>query len=137
MRVKKGRLFTFVCSKVNLNSVPTNTWWVDSGATTQTSVSMQGCIWSRKPSDAQRFIHVGDGNEVPVEAIDIFRLFFETGPFIELTETYVVPSFKWNLISISILDKYGYSCSFGDKKFSLFLNSSLVATSFLIDSLYM
>ena len=88
-RVKKGRLFTFVCSEVNLTSVPSNTWWVDSGATTHTSVSMQGCLWSRKPSDAERFIYVGDGNAVPVEAIGTFRLSFDTSHFIELRETYV------------------------------------------------
>lgn len=136
-RIKKGRFFTFVCSEVNLTSVPSNTWWVDSGATTHTSISMQGCIWSRKPSDAERFIYVGDGNAVPVEAIGIFRLSFETGHFVELRETYVVPSFRRNLVSISVLDKYGYSCSFGDNKFILFLNSSLVATGSLIDNLYM
>ncbi|TYK01053.1 retrovirus-related Pol polyprotein from transposon TNT 1-94 [Cucumis melo var. makuwa] len=33
-RVKKGKLLTFVCSQVNLASVPTDTWWIDSGATT-------------------------------------------------------------------------------------------------------
>ena len=136
-RIKKGRLFTFVCSEVNLTSVPSNTWWVDSGATTHTSVSMQGCIWSRKPSDAERFIYVGDGNAVAVEAIGTFRLSFDTGHFVELRETYVVPSVRRNLVSISVLDKYGYSCSFGDNKFSLFLNSSLVATGLLIDNLSM
>jgi hypothetical protein len=136
-RTKKGRLFTFVCSEVNLTSVPSNTWWIDSGATIHTSISMQGCLWSRLPSDDERFIFVGDGNAVPVEAIGTFRLSFDTGHFIELRDTYVVPSFRRNLISISVLDKYGYSCSFGNNKFSLFLNSTLVATGSLIDNLYM
>ncbi|XP_074336653.1 uncharacterized protein LOC141673816 [Apium graveolens] len=102
--IKKGRLFTFVCSEVNLTSVPSNTWWV--GATTHTSVSMQGYIWSQKPSDAERFIYVGDGNAVAVEAIGTFRLSFETGHIVELRDTYVVLSFRWNLDSIFVLDKY-------------------------------
>ena len=38
--VKKGKLLTLVCSEVNLASVPTYTWWVDSGATTHVSMSM-------------------------------------------------------------------------------------------------
>ena len=136
-RVKKGELLAFVCSEVNLTSVPSNTWWVDSGATTHTSISLQGCLWSRPPSDAERFIYVGDGKAVPVEAIGTFRLSFETGHFIELKETYVVPSFRRNLISISALDKFGFSCSFGNNKFSLFLSSTLIATGSLIDKLYM
>ena len=32
--VKKGKSLTLVCSKVNLAFVRKDTWWVDSGATT-------------------------------------------------------------------------------------------------------
>ena len=57
----------------------------------------------------------------------------------DLNETFVVPSFRQNLVSISVLDKLGYSCSFKNNKFSLFQNSNLVGTSSLsyIDNLYM
>ena len=57
----------------------------------------------------------------------------------DLNETYVVPSFRWNLVYISILDKFGYTCSFGNNKFSLFQNSNLVGTGSLsyVDNLYM
>ena len=57
----------------------------------------------------------------------------------DLNETYVVPSFRRNLVSISILDKFGYTCSFGNNKFSLFQNSNLVSTGSLsyVDNLYM
>jgi len=37
---KKDMFFTLVCSEVNLASVPRNTLWLDSGATTYISVSM-------------------------------------------------------------------------------------------------
>ena len=33
-RVKKGIFPILVCSEINLASVPRDTWWVDSGATT-------------------------------------------------------------------------------------------------------
>nr|KYP35884.1 Retrovirus-related Pol polyprotein from transposon TNT 1-94 [Cajanus cajan] len=68
-RVKKGNFLSFVCFGVNFAFVPHDTWWVDSGATTHISVSMQGCLWSRLQSDDERFIYVGDGNKVTVEAI--------------------------------------------------------------------
>ena len=38
--VKKGMLLTLVCSKVNLASVPSHTWWIDSGVTTHICVYM-------------------------------------------------------------------------------------------------
>ena len=53
-RKKKGTFLALVCSEVNLASVPRNTWWLDSGATSNISVSMQGCLSYRKPSDAER-----------------------------------------------------------------------------------
>ena len=57
----------------------------------------------------------------------------------DLNETYVVSSFRRNLVSIFILDKIGYTCSFGNNKFSLFHNSNLVGTGSLsyVDNLYM
>ena len=43
-RAKKDMLLNLVCSVVNLTSVPRHTWWIDSGATTHISVSMQDCL---------------------------------------------------------------------------------------------
>ncbi|RDX83184.1 hypothetical protein CR513_35928, partial [Mucuna pruriens] len=43
-----------------------DTWWVDSDATTHISVTMQGCLWSRPPSDDERFTFVSDDNKVAV-----------------------------------------------------------------------
>ena len=112
---------------------------MDSSATTHISVSMQGCLSCRKPVDAERFIYVGDGNRIEVEAIGTFRLLLKSGTYLELKETFIVPSFRRNLISVSILDKFGYSCSFGNNKFSLFCNSTLVGSGSLSgnDNLYL
>ena len=72
--MKKGKFLTLVCSEVNLAFVRKDTWWVDSGATTHISMTMQGCLWSQPPSDDERFIFVGDCKKVTVEAIGTFRL---------------------------------------------------------------
>ena len=37
-----------------------DSWCVDSGATTHISMSLQGCLWSCSPTDAERFIYVGN-----------------------------------------------------------------------------
>ena len=55
----------------------------------------------------------------------------------DLFETFVVSSFRRNLISISSLDKFGFSCSFGNNKVSLYQNSNMVGSGSLIDNLYM
>ena len=135
-RAKKGMILAYVCSEVNLSFAPMNTWWVDSGATTHISNSMQGCLWSRPPSDAERFIYVADDNKVAVEAVGTFRLCFKTGFYLDLFETFYVLSFRRNSVSISRLDKFGYHCSFGNNKVSLFQNSNLICSGHLIDNLY-
>ena len=132
-------LLSLVCSEVNLTLVPSDMWWIDSCATTHINVSMQGCLRCWKPSDGERYIYVGDCKTVEVEAIGNFRLLLKTGFYLDLDETYFVPSFRRNLISISSLDKFGFFCSFGNGKFSLFHNSKLVSSGSLSgdDNLYM
>ena len=76
-----------VCSKVNLDSIHRNTWWIDSGATTHISVSMQSCLSYIMPNDAERFIYVGDVKSVEVEATGHFRLILKTGIYLDLKET--------------------------------------------------
>ena len=81
---------------------------------------------------------MGDGKTAKVEAIRTFRL-LKTGIYLDLKETYVVPSFRRNLISIFVLGKYGYYCSFGNSKFNHSLNSKVIGTGFLSmhDNLYL
>lgn len=54
-----------------------------------------------------------------------------------MIETFVLPSIRRNLISISILDKSGYTCSFGNNKFSLSYDSNVVGYDSLNDNLDM
>ena len=65
---------------------------------------------------------MGDDKIVEVQAIGKFRLLLKTG----------------NLISVSALDKFGFSCSFGNGIFSLFHDSKLVGSGSLLlnDNLY-
>ena len=69
---------------------------------------MQGCLSNRAPNDAKRFIYVGDGKSVEVEATGHFRLLLKTRIYFDLKETFIVPSFRWNIVSIYVLDKLGY-----------------------------
>jgi len=78
------------------------------GATTNISVSMHGCLRYRKPIDSERWIYVGDGKSMEVEAIGHFRLLLCIGFYLDLKDTFVVPSFRRNLVLVSYLDKLGY-----------------------------
>ena len=81
---------------------------------------------------------MGDGKKVEVETIRKFRLLLKTRFYLDLDETFIIQTFRRNLISISGLDKSGYSCSFGYEKFSWFHDSKLVGSGSLsgYDNLY-
>ena len=86
--------------------------------------------------DAERLIYMGNGNKALVEAIGLFRLQLESGCYLDLDETFYVLSFRRNLVFVSHLDKFGYSCSFRNGKVSLFQYSNMIDTSSLVDNLY-
>jgi hypothetical protein len=121
-----------------LVSVSIDTWWIDSGATTHIFVSIQGCRNYRKPRNGERYIYVGDNNKAEVETIGHFSLLLKTSSYLVLFDTFVMSSFRRNLISISALDKLDFSCSFGDEKFDLYRHSNMVTSGFLsvMDNLY-
>ena len=100
---------------------------------------MQDCLSCRKPIDAERYIFVGNDKTVKVEVIGKFILLLKTSFYLDLDETFIVTFFRQNLFSFSTLDKLGYSCSFGNNKFSLFHDSKRVDTGSLseYDNLYL
>ena len=97
---------------------------------------MKGCLGSWVPIDVERFIYMGNGNKALVEAIALFRLQLESGCYLDLDETFYVSSFRWNLVSVSCLDKSDYSYSFGNGKMTLFQYSNMIGIGFLANNLY-
>ena len=87
---------------------------------------MKGYLSYRKPIDSKRWIYVGDRKSVKVKAIGHFRLLLCIGFCLDLKDTFVVSSFRRNLVSVSCLDKLGYLCSFGNNVFRLSFNSDIV-----------
>jgi len=100
---------------------------------------MKGYLSYRKPIDSKRWIYVGDRKSVKVKAIGHFRLLLCIGFCLDLKDTFVVSSFRRNLVSISYLDKLDYLCSFGNNVFWLSFNSDIVGTGSLLvnDNLYL
>ena len=82
---------------------------------------------------------MGDDKSVEVEPVGNFRLLLKTGFYLDLNETYILLSSRRNLVFIFVLVKFGYCCSFGNGKFSLFQHSNLIGTGSLSfhDSLYL
>lgn len=66
-----------------------------------------------------------------MNTIGHFRLLFGTSYYLDLIDTLIVLSFRQNLASVFLLDKFGYHCSLGNNKLTLSLNSNIVGNGSL------
>ncbi|GAV89232.1 UBN2 domain-containing protein [Cephalotus follicularis] len=58
-----------VCFESYFVDVPSDSWWLDSGATIHVAFTLQGFISKRKPSDLERNLKVGNNVEVDMEFV--------------------------------------------------------------------
>jgi hypothetical protein len=71
-----------------------------------------------------------------VEAVGTFRLVFKNGYILDLVNTFYVPSFSKNLISISKLVPLRFEFNFIDLNVYLFKNSTHIGSGILVNGLY-
>jgi hypothetical protein len=71
-----------------------------------------------------------------VELVGDVSIVLDSGFELVLKNTFYVPSFRRNLISISLLDELGFCFTFGSRKISMALNSQIVGCGILVDGLY-
>ena len=81
-------------------------------------------------------VYMGDGSKVKVEFFGMIKLRLDTESFLLLQDVAYIPSLRRNLISISILDRQGYSFHFGGGKMDIFSNSVLIGNGVLFGNLY-
>ena len=70
-------------------------------------------------------------------ALGVVNLKRPSGDYLSLEEYHYVPRIVKNIISVSCLDKMGYTLIIKDKFCSIYLGSKLVATSPLVNGLYL
>ena len=133
---KKGKYNIFVCFEPNLIVVLNNTWWLNSGATTHVSNTMQGFLTIRTINPNENFLFMGNCMKALIEGIGTYHLILDNGHHLDLIDTFYVPSVSRNLVSLSKLDVYGFTFKFGHGCFSLCKNNSIIGFGILIDGLY-
>ncbi|RDX66252.1 hypothetical protein CR513_54999, partial [Mucuna pruriens] len=79
-----------------------------------------------KPSDTESKIIIGDGIGVPMVDIRVVTLCLPSRHILLLIDVVYVPSMRGNLISISTLDKCGYTFEFGSGELVTNFNSIIV-----------
>ncbi|RVW21903.1 Retrovirus-related Pol polyprotein from transposon TNT 1-94 [Vitis vinifera] len=138
---KKGEIVVVVnlnanMIETNIVDVHANSWWLDTGATIHVTNSLQEMTNRRKPSKHEECVYMGDGSKVKVEFFGMIKLKLITKSFLLLHNVAFIPSLRRNLISVSSLDRHGYSFHFGGGKVDIFCNSVLIGNGVLFGNLY-
>ncbi|KAL6347025.1 hypothetical protein AAG906_012276 [Vitis piasezkii] len=131
-----GMLSAYVCFESNLVNVPLDSWWLDSGATVHVATSLQRIRNLRKPSEKESKLKVGSDIGIDVEHIGIVVLKLDYGFQLVLDNVFCVPSFRRNLIFLSVLDKAGYSFTFANKRVEVIYDSKVIGNCVLSNGLY-
>ncbi|XP_070025684.1 uncharacterized protein [Nicotiana sylvestris] len=106
LKKKSGNLLAFVCFETSLVHVSLNSWWLDSGATVHVTNDLQDLVSRRKPKEDETSVVVGNGLKAK------------------------------KLVSVSLLDKAGYSFQQSNGIIKISFDSHAVADAFLSDGLY-
>ena len=126
---------TLVCES-NLSEAPSSSWWLDSGATNHVAFTIQGFINRRKPNKDESKLTVGNNEKADVMFVGDVILILDSGFKLMLKDTFYVPSFRRNLVSVSCLDSYDYSFEIKSNVISIFLNSNKVGCCHMSNGLY-
>lgn len=87
-------LLNFVSSETNLAIILNNTCLIDIDVTTHISITIQDCFRSRLLIDDEKYIYMGCDKKARIEAICVFRFYLGTNIFLDLKNTFIVPSLR-------------------------------------------
>ena len=73
-----------------------------------------------------------DVNIAFYQGIKIFLLLLNTSHYVNLIDTFVLPSFRSNLVDVSTLDKFGYTCTFENRKVNIGYEDNVIGTGSLL-----
>ena len=93
---------------------------------------MQDCLYCWKPRSEEKYAFTGNDTSARVEGIKTFILLLNTSPFVNLIDTFIVPTFRCNLVYVSTLDKFAYTCNFGNRKVSISYEDNFICTRSLL-----
>ena len=116
---------------------PLSTWWIDSCATVHVTNSPHGLSGARTIRRGTRKLRVANGVEAEVVAVGTLQLSLHSGFTLRLLDVLYVPSIQRNLISVSKLDRDGYSCTFGNNRCVISCDGDTVCSAPLHDELYL
>ncbi|KAH9726106.1 hypothetical protein KPL70_008133 [Citrus sinensis] len=112
-----------------------NAWWIDSGATKHVCKD-RSLFKSYKAMDDGSVLYMGNSSTAIVKGKGNVQLEFTSGKTLTLTDVYHVPEVRKNLVSGSLLNKFGFKLVFESNKFILSKGGTFVGKRYMYEGMF-
>ena len=127
---------TYVIKPYCFSIYDTTNWIIDIESPIHICNSLQGLQISRRFKEGERFLNVDDGSWVPVLALGVMKLCFESCKIL-LSDCHYCSSFLLNVISVGQLAIEGYDFSIKNGILNIIMNDMSVMCGQLSSEIYM
>ena len=121
---------------IEVNLSISTSWVFDTGCASHICINVQGLQRSRTLAKGEVDLRVGNGAKVAALAVGTYYLSMPSGLVLELDDCYYVPAIRRNIISVSCLDKKGFSFTIKNSSCSFALNDLTYGVARLFNGLY-
>ena len=121
---------------IEINLSTSASWVLDTGCGSHICTNVQGLKRSRELAKGEVDLRVGNGAKVAALSVGTYVLTLPSGLIIQLENCYYVPAISRNIISVSCLDKFGFSFIIKNNCCSIYLNDIFYATAQMNNGLY-
>ncbi|KAF3614461.1 putative phosphoserine aminotransferase, chloroplastic-like [Capsicum annuum] len=126
--------FCAIFSECNLVGNPRE-WWMDSGVTRHVC-SNKELFSSFTLAQVEEMIYIANSATAKVEGTGKVCLKMTSGKVLTLNNVLYVPKLRWNLISVSLLDKNRFKCVTISGKIVISNGEMYVGNGYLTEGLY-
>ena len=121
---------------IEVNLSTSTSWVLDTGCGSHICINVQELQRSRTLAKGEVDLRVGNGAKVAALAVGTYLLSLPTGLILELENCFYVPAICRNIISVSCLDKKGFSFLIQNNSCSFGLNNVTYGVARLFNGLY-
>ncbi|KAK2421692.1 secreted RxLR effector protein [Trifolium repens] len=121
---------------IEINLSTSTSWVLDTGCGSHICTNVQELKESRGLAKGEVDLRVGNGARVAALAVGTYNLSLPSGLIIQLKNCYYVPAISRNIISVSCLDKFGFSFMIKNNCCSIYLNNIFYANAQMYNGLY-
>ncbi|KAL8116619.1 hypothetical protein AgCh_022965 [Apium graveolens] len=121
---------------IEVNLSISTSWVFDTGCASHICINVQGLQRSRTLAKGEVDLRVGNGAKVAALVVGTYYLSMPSGLILELEDCFYVPVIRRNIISVSCLDKKGFSFTIKNNSCSFAFNDLTYGVARLFNGLY-